>query len=246
MTWKGTVLFICFIILLTFYASLIQINIPTPIQEGLSLKKVAKKATKKDAVSDMTSKLIKKSETKMLKQMETLIKKSNEPLKKQMNTFKNSLESIVKTIFKQLKQFVVNPIVQIFQSMGKVFVLLSGLFMLVMEKFIHLPRCLLSYTIWTLNTIRIQIFDLIVPLILKTLLNAIFPEIIAKTIHSVLLYLGNLVVIFFIAFANFFGLTNLFYEPTCFDFTSKSQNIFNKISNIVQEIPKSFEHFGKF
>jgi hypothetical protein len=218
-------------------------------QEGLSTNDIIKRAKKtitKETIGK-TNKIIQQSERKLLSKMDDLVKKSTQPLEKQIKGVSSAIKKEIKSIISSIKKAIVDPILFAVMSMGKIFILLSALFMLMMRKIASLPNCILSYTTWVMNMLRINIFDKIIPLILNKLLNSIFPDFIASNINKFIIFMVDLVVYLFMSFASFFGLTNLFYSSECFDFVDEANKIFAKISNVAKETNTNFKrNFGKF
>ena len=251
--------YIILIVILVAYS----VYLSNVVVEGLDIKKELNKAKK--AATKSATKIVKSSE----KKMENLIKKSTKPLKKEMKKMGKTIQSqikkaiiplekqinnVTKMITNKLKMLtdkikngVVDPILFTFKSVGTIFKHLFDLFMLVIKKLISLPTCILSYSIWTLNMIRIKIVDKVVPIILRKMLNFIFPDAVASTIHRIIIAIGEAIVNINIYLAKFFGIDQLFYENSCFNLTKESQDIVSKITGVGKNIQSNFtKNFGKF
>ena len=239
----------CFLFLAVIYVIYLSWILDDRYQEGLSSNDIIKRAKKtitKETIGK-TNKIIQQSEKRILSKMDDLVKKTTQPLEKQIQSVSTAIKKEIKSIIVTIKKAIVDPILFAVMSIGKIFALLSSLFMLVMKKIISLPICLLSYVIWVMNTLRITMVTNIIPLILKKILNSIFPAFISSNINKFIIFMVDFTVSIFVSLSNFFGISHLFYSSECFNFVDEANKIFAKISDVAKQTDVNFKkNFGKF
>lgn len=238
------------IILLVTYFSYINFNYEKENETlregniGRKIRKTVKKATK--PVKKQLTYQMKKIEKKMKRNMQKAIKKSTKPIIKIIDVILKQLKSIINGI----KSGIVTPLVNVFKNIGLMFAELGLLIFDFLLKIAEAPMCLISYIIWVINTVRVQIFTgvifPIIKMIIKKIMGRFYPETIIGLLIKFLSWYINFPFYIISMMASFLGVKEFFYKDKCFNFTEMFKKRIDNMRKHLVKSGNSFTQFGKF
>lgn len=230
------------IIIITLVIYFTYLNREYEVQEGFKgfVRREMKKAKK----------IITKS---VLGQVMKVIKKALKPITGAIKAIQNSMKKItakIASIAKSIKKGIVDPILIAFKNIALIFVQLGLMVADIFIQIAKLPACVISYVVWVIKNISIQIVkSIIFPMvngIFKKMFGSFYPKSLMDFYFKFLIKFVDAIFYIFSIIGSMTGLDKVFANKVCFQLDDKLKDRVKKIRNLAINSGKSFGNFGKF
>lgn len=264
---KYFIIAIIFCVIYVLYLNITNKNVNEPFKKFVKNKIKSVTSTIKNNTTGQIKKLsgkikkqtvgkIKKMEKKIAKNIQKAVKKSTKPLKNATNKLNRKIRKIPRTILREvgkivrtltikIKKAIIDPIKNIYETIGKVFINMGGAIIDIFTKIALIPSCMIPYFIYVFTTLRDQVFKHIIRPILKAVLSKILPKIVVNFILDSIDWLTSSVDKLLKMFGDFFDISSIFTKDKCFDLPRKLKKRFKFVKDIMNGIKEIFSKFGK-
>jgi hypothetical protein len=196
-------------------------------------------------VEENLNKTVKNTTKPLIAKIESITTKLNSVIKNV-----SSLTNIVQNVIKGLKNGIVSPLLNVFKHISLMFSELGLIVFDFLSQIAQAPSCLISYLVWIITTLKDQIIlNIILPTIKKIFQSALgrfYPSTVVGLFIKFLNWYINIHFYLLSLIGSLFGINNVFYKDTCFNFSGNFKKRINNIKEHLNNSKNSFLKFGKF